>query len=247
MELDYSERAAPLLRRTLRQSAFDSPRSSTASHGQPASVPDFDIFEWWPHFQCCHKYFLDHAQHSDHVQAVAAFINIVLPYQRQPYPVASSSSSSLPAAASVGASSARSNGFSPEDGAGHARSVSLIPYIRRLVATGFDNQTVLHGFFGDSWKAGIGPLHQVERRNYLFAAKSSSWLEVKAEYDMSSNEKIPFLKPLQHVTETEISAAERDWSEWLAMQDWMVGPRAPDIMDQGPRASPSPRIKRERE
>jgi hypothetical protein len=115
------------------------------------------------------------------------------------------------------------------------------------VATGFDNQGVLHGFFGDSWKAGIGPLHQVERRNYLFAAKSSSWLEVKAEYDISPDEKIPFLKPLQRVTEIEISAAEREWSEWLAMQDWMVGPRAPEVMDQEPQEVPSPRTKRERD
>jgi hypothetical protein len=235
MDVDHNERAGLSSRRTFKQQTLDRPRSPSASQGQSANQSNFDILEWWPHFQSCHRYFLDHAQHNDHVQAVATFVNIVLPYQKQPHPVASSSSLPLPSAASLGMCN------------GHARAVSLTPYIRRLVATGFDNHGVLQGFFGDSWKAGIGPLHQVERRNYLFAAKSSSWLEVKADYDMSPSEKIPFLKPLQYVTETEISAAEREWSEWLAMQDWMLGPRAPDIIDRGSRASPSPRIKKERD
>jgi hypothetical protein len=29
------------------------------------------------------------------------------------------------------------------------------------------------------------------------------------------------------VDEKEIVGAETTWSEWLAMQDWMLGPRAP--------------------
>lgn len=110
----------------------------------------------------------------------------------------------------------------------NAAAVSLVPYIRRLVATGFDKPDVLHGFFGDDWVAGIGPVHEIERRNYLFAAKSSSWLKVKSDYDMNANETIPFLKPLQEATEAEIAQAEAQWSDWLAMQDWMVGPRAPN-------------------
>ena len=64
------------------------------------------------------------------------------------------------------------------------------------------------------------PLHEQERRNFLFAAKSSSWLEVKRAYDMGVDETIPFLKPLKNVGEGEIVAAEAGWSEWLAMQDW---------------------------
>ena len=38
---------------------------------------------------------------------------------------------------------------------------------------------------------------------------------------------MPFLKPLSNVSEKEIQGAESGWSEWLAMQDWMLGPRAP--------------------
>lgn len=98
--------------------------------------------------------------------------------------------------------------------------VSLQPYIRRLVVTGFDFPAVLHGFFGDDWELGIRPLHEHERRNYLFAAKSSSWLEVKRAYDMGADEAVPFLKPLSNASESEIVAAEAAWSEWLAMQDW---------------------------
>jgi hypothetical protein len=124
-------------------------------------------------------------------------------------------------------------------------TVSLVTYIRRLVATGFDNPGILHGFFGNDWKAGIGPLHEVERRNYLFAAKSGSWLDVKSEYDISPHETVPFLKPLQRVSEEEISMADKQWSDWMAMQDWMLGPRAPDAVDQLARAHQSPRIKRE--
>jgi hypothetical protein len=120
----------------------------------------------------------------------------------------------------------------------HAEAVSLIPYIRRLVATGNDTVGILHGFFGDDWVRGVGALHEIERRNYLFAAKSTSWMKVKQAYDMSVDETIPFLSPLKDATEKEIQNAENTWSEWLAMQDWMIGPRAPDGMNR-------PRVKRE--
>jgi len=66
----------------------------------------------------------------------------------------------------------------------------------------------------------VKPLQEHERRNYLFAAKSASWLEVKQAYDMGVDETVPFLKPLRQATEEEIRAAEEGWSEWLAMQDW---------------------------
>ena len=110
---------------------------------------------------------------------------------------------------------------------------ALIPYIRRLIATGYDTPAVLHGFFGDDWAGGIGPFREIERRNYLFAAKSENWLKVKAAYDMGQDQMVPFLKPLQSVTEKEIVAAEVTWSEWLAMQDWMLGPRAPSDVHGG--------------
>ncbi|PLB33493.1 uncharacterized protein BDW47DRAFT_113853 [Aspergillus candidus] len=175
---------------------------------QGAAGDSFDILDWYPRYQICQRYFLDHAQHSASVQALSAFLNIRLPFQRQPHPVLNSSAdpSSLPLA------------------------VSLIPYIRRLVATGMDFPGVLHGFFGDDWSAGIGPLHEQERRNYLFAAKSGGWAAVKKDYDIPPLETIPFLRPLQGPLDSEIEAAERSWSDWLAMEDWMVGPRAPDVL-----------------
>jgi hypothetical protein len=107
---------------------------------------------------------------------------------------------------------------------------SLIPFIRRLVVTGMDFPGVLHGFFGDDWRTGVGPMHEQERRNYLFAAKSGGWASVKRDYDMLPVETVPFLRPLQKPLDAEIEGAERAWSQWLAMEDWMVGPRAPDAM-----------------
>jgi len=112
--------------------------------------------------------------------------------------------------------------------------MSLVPYLRRLVVTGFDFPGVLHGFFGDDWAAGIGSLHEQERRNYLFAAKSGGWASVKKDYDMLPFETVPFLRPLQGPLDAEIDAAEKTWSEWLAMEDWMVGSRAPESMNEGP-------------
>ena len=91
---------------------------------------------------------------------------------------------------------------------------------------------MLHGFFGDDWASGVGPLHEQERRNYLFAAKSGGWASVKKDYDMGSAETVPFMRPLQGAVGQEIEAAEKTWSEWLAMEDWMVGPRAPEGMQR---------------
>ncbi|PYH89708.1 hypothetical protein BO71DRAFT_336069 [Aspergillus ellipticus CBS 707.79] len=179
-----------------------------------ASGDNFDIFEWYPRYQDCQRYFLDHAQHTVPVQALSAFLNIRLPCQWQTNPVANSRTPDSPAHPTSAPLSA----------------VSLIPYIRRLVATGMDFPGVLHGFFGDDWGTGIGPLHEQERRNYLFAAKSGGWAAVKKDYDIPPLETIPFLRPLQGPLDSEIEAAERSWSEWLAMEDWMVGPRAPDVL-----------------
>ena len=98
--------------------------------------------------------------------------------------------------------------------------------------TGLDFPGVLHGFFGDDWVSGIGPQHEQERRNYLFAAKSGGWASVKKDYDMLPLETVPFLRPLQAPVDAEILAAEKSWSEWLAMEDWMVGSRAPESMGE---------------
>ncbi|KAG5303950.1 hypothetical protein I7I50_10868 [Histoplasma capsulatum G186AR] len=190
---------------------------SEASHR--ADDPQFDIFEWYPRYQNCQRYFLDHAQHSIPIQALSSFLNIYLPFQRQPNPIFNSPSN-------VPHTSSQSN-LSPNQPRS-CPAVSLVPYIRRLVATGMDFPGVLHGFFGDDWVAGVGHLHEQERRNYFFAAKSGGWASVKQNYDMQPLETIPFLRPLQGSADAEIEAAEKRWSEWLAMEDWMVGPRAPE-------------------
>lgn len=210
--------------------------------------PQFDIFQWYPRYISCQKYFLDHAQYEMPVQALTSFIkyvpsnvqlffpnlrSILLPFQRQPNPVHSSAGVLAPSLGGVSTHRGQGHRFqSPSSpGASSIPSVSLIPYLRRLVATGMDFPGVLHGFFGDDWAAGIGPLHEQERRNYLFAAKSGGWAAVKQAYDLPPLETVPFLRPLQGAAEVEIQAAERNWSEWLAMEDWMVGPRAPQSFE----------------
>ena len=184
----------------------------------------FDIFEWYPKYQSCQKYFVDHAQQSAAVQAVAAFVNICLPFQRPANPISASEQRLSP-----GGLMGRST---PSPHQSHT-AVSLVPYLRRLVVTGLDFPGVLHGFFGDDWASGVGPLHEQERRNYLFAAKSGGWASVKKDYDMMPSETVPFMRPLQNPINAEIEAAEKSWSEWLAMEDWMVGPRAPENLKGG--------------
>ncbi|EEH21946.2 hypothetical protein PABG_04157 [Paracoccidioides brasiliensis Pb03] len=195
---------------------------SEASHR--TDHPHFDIFEWYPRYQSCQRYFLDHAQHSTPVQALSSFLNIYLPFQRQPNPIFNSSTTEGPSIHTQSPSSSLRQLHAPP-------AVSLVPYIRRLVATGMDFPGVLHGFFGDDWVSGVGHLHEQERRNYLFAAKSGGWASVKQGYDMPPLETIPFLRPLQGPVDAEIETAEKLWSEWLAMEDWMVGPRAPETFN----------------
>ncbi|KAF2663820.1 hypothetical protein BT63DRAFT_112805 [Microthyrium microscopicum] len=206
----------------------------------------FELLAWYPAYQSCQRYFINHAQHGGMVQAVAAFTNIRLPFQWAPSPI-----TQLPTASSSGHSTPSSSAFFPSHHHPHmyannhhsSRSpttpapapslpfLSLIPYIRRLVVTGFDDDGIMHGFFGNDWKKGVGPLHEIERRNYMFAAKSVGWAKVKYQYDGGSSgaldESVPFMKPLQRVQLAEIEESERSWSKWLAMEDWMVGPRAP--------------------
>ncbi|KAK3359954.1 hypothetical protein B0T25DRAFT_564915 [Lasiosphaeria hispida] len=220
--------------------AFSQAGGPSLKQEQPFLDAQFDIFEWHPKFQSCVTYFLDYAQYNDPVQALAAYLNIQLPFQKSHRPVLSSRSANSPSAAGGGFGNNTATASSTPQptvglGGGVYPHATLLPYIRRLVATGFDFPAVLHGFFGDDWVAGIGPLHDQERRNYLFAAKSDSWLRVKAAYDMGDDETVPFLRPLQNVSEKEILGAEVGWSEWLAMQDWMLGPRAPAVDPLGGR------------
>ncbi|SPO00679.1 uncharacterized protein DNG_03427 [Cephalotrichum gorgonifer] len=207
--------------------------SSEFGYSVPEGMPEseFDVIEWYAKFQSCTRYFLDQGQFSGGVQAIAAFTNIHLPFQSPGHPVLSSAIVNAPLAdlppAPASHTQAQTESAIPARAPVAAATVTLVPYIRRLVATGFDFPSVLQGFFGRDWLEGIGPIHDSERRNYLFAAKSDNWLKVKASYDMADGQFVPFLKPLQRVTEEEIQGAEATWSEWLAMQDWMLGPRAP--------------------
>ena len=206
------------------------PTPNYAPPPQHVDDPQFDIIEWYPKYQSCQRYFTHHAQHGIPVQAVAAFINILLPYQRTPTSPANQSS----VQSMFG--SPTPNPYSPGS-QNPPQYPTLIPYLRRLIATGMDAPGMLHGFFGDDWVAGVGPLHESERRNYLFAAKSGGWASVKKDYDMLPMETVPFLRPLSSPVDAEITGAEKVWSEWLAMEDWMVGPRAPETMGEASSSS----------
>ncbi|KAJ6201765.1 hypothetical protein J3E72DRAFT_436411 [Bipolaris maydis] len=231
-----------------RGGAAESPHAhaSTAAGGgggppQPAAEPHFDIFEWHPAYQSCQRYFLDHAQHDNGVQAVCALINICLPFQWSQNPLLSSSGP-LPHASGP---AAYNMGWPRQGPPPPPAWVSLVPFIRRLVVTGMDSAGIMHGFFGEDWRKGVGPMHECERRNYLFTAKSVGWAKVKCQYDMSPHESVPFLKPLQEVQLAEIEGAEKTWSQWLAMEDWMVGPRAPDAGDGDQHLEDAPPSRRE--
>ena len=207
--------------------------------------PAFDILEWHPAYQSCQRYFLDHAQHEPGTQALCALINVRLPFQYLSDPVTSSTPpNSGPAASSSNPTynfsfpraGSSSNQLSPNRSRTNSTQappafVSLIPYIRRLVVTGFDKSPILHGFFGDDYARGVLPHLDCERRNYLFAAKHGGWRSCKKQYDsgsgMGGDESVPFMKPLDEAKMEELTAAEKAWSGWLAMEDWMVGPRAP--------------------
>ncbi|EPE30075.1 hypothetical protein GLAREA_12798 [Glarea lozoyensis ATCC 20868] len=213
-----------------------------------ATNPQFDIVEWYPQFLSCHRYFLDVAQHTQPVKALAAFINIQLPCQKHPNPTMSANAPS-PHMPDMGGLMRPQGLFGNNPPAGHGPAISLTPYLRRLVATGHDSPGVLHGFFGDDWVGGVGSLHEIERRNYLFAAKSANWLKVKDAYDMSPQETIPFLRPLREATEKELESADSTWGEWMMMQDWMLGPREFqrdfEPSSRGMNHGQSPRVKRE--
>ncbi|OQE29576.1 hypothetical protein PENSTE_c002G04375 [Penicillium steckii] len=155
---------------------------------------------WYTHYKTCLQHFIDLSQFNPTVQSIAAFINIRLPAQR---PVDSTSSQST------------------------ASFISLRPYVRRLIITAQDTPVTMLAFFGPDWEAGVGCIYKQERTNYLFTAKSSGWAQTKASYDILPDEQTPFLRPLRDPSEDELQAADARWSEWLAMEDWMVGARSP--------------------
>lgn len=206
----------------------------------------FDIIEWHPAYQSCQRYFVDHAQHEPATQALCALINIRLPYQWLDHPVVTSNPSESQATPGTGANFnfnfSRASSSNPQlqspnrsrasSGQRPHTLVSLVPYIRRLVVTAFDKPPILHGLFGDDYQRGVIPHVDCERRNYLFAAKHGGWRSCKKQYDKGSgggpDESVPFMKPLDEAKIDELTAAEKAWSSWLAMEDWMVGPRAPE-------------------
>ncbi|EAW09367.1 uncharacterized protein ACLA_035700 [Aspergillus clavatus NRRL 1] len=183
----------------------------TPAEDIPAAFPEsevshVDLHDWYSRHQACLRFFLDQSQHTIPVQSVAAFVNIRLPCQRVPNPVMNVGTPASPSAAAT---------------------VSSRSYIRRLIVTGQDTPAILRMFFGDDWLAGVGCVWRQERLNYLFAAKSDGWASTKTAYDILPDEHTPFLRPLREATEEELDMAETRWSEWLAMEDWMLGSRSP--------------------
>lgn len=243
-----NEPHAPATRSSGSRSSHSHPQQASTGIPPPLSFNDanFDLVTWYPSYQSCQVYFVNHAQFQGLVQTVAAFTNIRLPFQWTHKPINQLPSIDQAHHSTTLPSSATAPGYAGPSTASYSQHlhptssvlqfppsaafpfVSLVPYIRRLIVTGFDNEGVLHGFFGSDWREGIGPLHEIERRNYMFTTKSVGWAEVKAEYDMGPDQTVPFLKPLQRAQLAEIEKGEKHWSEWLAMEDWMIGPRAPD-------------------
>ncbi|KAL3457872.1 hypothetical protein BJX64DRAFT_239587 [Aspergillus heterothallicus] len=203
----------------LNTSSMDLPSPEAQSFNMGPSTPNgpalssnlyqVHLPDWYSQYMGSLQFFLDQAQHSVAVQSIAAYINIRLPYQQPSNPISC---------------------FSPNTSSsekGSASQVSLRHYVRRLIVTGNDNPAILDAFFGADWDAGVGPIRRQERINYLFTAKSNGWASTKSAYDVLPDEHTPFLRPLHDATEQELSMAETHWSEWLAMEDWMVGPRSP--------------------
>ncbi|KAF2843874.1 hypothetical protein T440DRAFT_411264, partial [Plenodomus tracheiphilus IPT5] len=188
-----------------------------SSLADTASEQQSDISEWYSAYQSCQLFFFDQAQHEAGVKAVCALINICLPSQWAGPPLFNISSlqthTSSPGAQNI--SSRRPGPVSDTRDQPAAARVSLIPFIRRLVITGMDTTSIMHRFFGDDWRQGVGPIYECERKNYLFAIKSVGWADVKCLYDMSPHEMVPFMKPLQKVQLEEIEGAESAWSRWL--------------------------------
>lgn len=166
------------------------------------------LLDWCPHsYRSCKIYFLHTGQYSASVRGLCELINIQLPYQKATF-------------------IQRFLGWIIEG----SQTISLIPYLDRLICTGQDTDATLAEFFGDGWSRGISVLHKEQRQTYLKTAKSTDYASVKSVYDIGSQETVPHMVPLREATEEEIQTAERGWSEWLAMQDWEIGPRFPNSL-----------------
>src|SRR5436305_15251536 len=85
----------------------------------------FNIIAWYLHYQSYLQYFLNISQHSYPCQALAAFLNIRLPYQQSP---SISEYLNLPSSTSR---EARTQLW-----------VSIILYLHHLIVTGFDKPVI---------------------------------------------------------------------------------------------------------
>jgi hypothetical protein len=168
------------------------PPASQPSDSQSASLQP--VIDWFVEYKSCQSYFLNYAQHSAYVQALCAFMNIKLPYQKipifpqsAPFPWLPHGRSPWPPPPDNLRLPLLGNLSFPPPGNESSQYVSLIPYIQRLVCMGLDDNLNLQKFFGRGWSSGIGTIHENERKNYLKAAKRS-WLEVKLAYDIGSED-----------------------------------------------------------
>jgi len=175
-----------------------------------ADNPDY-LDKWHSSYQQCHQFFLAQAQYERSVQQVASLINIRLPFQLSGWQKDLNTCACAPECQI------------------HERIIPV--FLRRLVVTGFDSDETLANWFSNEWKRGVKPIHQQERLNYLFISKSGGWSLAKQSYDILPDQTVPFLRPLRGATEDELRLAEGRWSEWLAMEDWMLGPRWPGFDD----------------
>lgn len=98
----------------------------------------FDVLDWTPQYLSCQRYFIDHAQLSCPVQAIAPYINIHLPFQRPPIP--SRASLDYPPPVPDRSHPTIFHTSSP---------ISLTPYLQRLVIIDINSLDILHDFFDD--------------------------------------------------------------------------------------------------
>ncbi|KUJ07328.1 uncharacterized protein LY89DRAFT_742963 [Mollisia scopiformis] len=208
---------------------------SNAQSTRLPSIVSQSLLDWIVEYKSCERFFLIHAQASPLVQAICTYMNIRLQYQKIAVSPPTTPIPWLPSQPNLCVPHPQNlplpHLHTPPSGNSNLQTVSLVPYIRRLVCTGLNTELILMEFFGRGWSSGIGQILQQEEQNYLFAAKSADWHQVKLAYDISSEETAPFLVPLKEATMQKIVDAEHNWSEWLAMQDWMLGPRRPASLD----------------
>ncbi|PVH71309.1 hypothetical protein DL98DRAFT_660704 [Cadophora sp. DSE1049] len=161
--------------------------------------------------------------HTMPVQMLAGLINMRLPSQKQPLSVDGSSASFSHCAGPDLPHLRLPDPVAQKPAPPPPVYVSLLPYIRRLIVTGYDTPGVPYGSFRDDWQARILPLYEVERRNFMFAAQSTNWLAVKQAYDLGPNNPVLYLSPPKDASEEVTQMAETGWCKCLAMEDWVLG------------------------